>query len=130
VKVNQIGRTIYFDKLTGNVLVDKGEMHGAVIKTTVEQDIAIFVVLAERIRDSFDYIALPYGAFAQDFAACNGYRVNVETYELEFSYPDISQPMPQEPEFQKPLSIQIAELKEQLTITQQALDEIILGGAF
>ena len=109
--MNRIGRRIFFDKATGNVLVDTGERAGFVVPTTVEQDIAAYKDLSERNRETFDYIELPFGAYAQDFAACNGYRVNPETREIEFSYPD-----PSEPEaplvYQKPLSEEIAETKQ------------------
>ena len=57
-------------------------------------------------------IQLEYGQYAQDFATCNGYRVNPDTLELEFSYPDPSQPEPQEPVYQKPLSEEITDLKQ------------------
>lgn len=109
--MNRIGRRIYYEIETGNVIVDTGERAGFVMPTTVEEDIQTFKALSERNRETFDYIELPFGAYAQDFAACNGYRVNPETREIEFSYPD-----PSEPEaplvFQKPLSEEIAETKQ------------------
>lgn len=48
---------------------------------------------------------------SEDFAQSNGYRVNHETLELEFSYTDPNDPEPQEPVFQPPLTQQIAEVK-------------------
>ena len=33
----QIGRRIYYDKTTGNVILDTGEREGHVVPTTVEQ---------------------------------------------------------------------------------------------
>lgn len=107
----KIGRRIYYDVATGNVIVDTGERQGFVKPTTVEQDIQTYQALSERNPETFDYIELEYGQYTQDFAACNGYRVNPETREIEFSYPD-----PSEPEaplvYQKPLSEEIAETKQ------------------
>lgn len=114
-----IGRRIYFDKITGKVLVDTGEDLGNVYKKTIEQDIQTYTVLSERNRDTFDVIELEYGQYAQDFAECNGYRVNPETKQLEFSYPDQNEPEPQEPVYRKPLS-------EELEETKQAIAELTL----
>ena len=74
----QIGRKIFYELATGNIIVDTGERQGAVIATTIEQDIATFTALSERNRETFDVIELPFGYRAQDFAECVGYRVDVE----------------------------------------------------
>lgn len=103
----QVGRRIYFDVPTGNPIVDTGERQGFVVPTTVEQDIATFKALFERNRETFDYIELEFGQYAQDFMECNGYRVNPETRRMEFSYPDPNEPVPQEPVYQTPLSVQV-----------------------
>ncbi|MEK4606536.1 hypothetical protein [Geobacillus sp. FSL W8-1251] len=116
---NRIGRKIYYDKATGNVILDTGEKMGAVIETTIDQDFETYQALKERVRDTVGVIQLEYGQYAQDFAECNGYRVNPETLELEFSYPDPNATEPQEPVYQKPLT-------EQLKETQQAVVELTL----
>lgn len=107
----KIGRRIYYDVATGNVIVDTGERQGFVKPTTVEQDIQAYKALSERNRETFDYIELEYGAYAQDFAECNGYRVNPETKQLEFSYPDPNEP-DAPPVYQKPLSEEVEETKQ------------------
>jgi hypothetical protein len=117
MSLKQIGRKIYFDKSTGNIILDTGEMMGAVIETTVDHDFETYQVLKERVRDTVGVIQLEFGQYAEDFAQCNGYRVNPETLELEFSYPDPNQNpsiVPQEPLFQKPLTEQVRDLKQQL----------------
>lgn len=125
----KIGRRIYFDKDTGNVIVDVGERRGSVVPTTTEQDIKNYTALSERNRDSFDYIELEYGQYAQDFAECNGYRVNPETKELEFSYPDPNAPEePKEPVYQAPLSEEVKKLETRITATEDALLAIMMGG--
>jgi hypothetical protein len=118
----KIGRRIFYDLLTGNIILDKGEMQGSVVPTTIAQDIQNFTILSSRNRDSYDSIELRFGEFGQDFAACSGYRVNPETRSLEFSYPDPTAPIEQLT-FQKPLTAQIDELKrENSDLTLQMID--------
>ncbi|EJW14455.1 hypothetical protein PAV_13c00740 [Paenibacillus alvei DSM 29] len=62
----------------------------------------------ERNRESFDYIELDYGQYAEDFATRSGYKVNVKTKKLEFTYPN--QPEPEQPS-RKPLTEEVDELK-------------------
>lgn len=116
----QVGRRIYYEKSTGNVIIDTGERSGNVRETTVEEDFTSYVALTERVRDSVDYIQLEYGQFAQDFTECNGYRVNPETRTMEFSYPDPSAPV-EPPVYQRPLTEECAELREQLALTNADL---------
>jgi hypothetical protein len=73
----QIGRRIYYDKMTGNVIVDTGERSGCVVETTVEQDFQTYTALVERVPETVDWIQLEYGQFAQDFAACNRFCVDI-----------------------------------------------------
>ncbi|BBW99005.1 hypothetical protein [Geobacillus subterraneus] len=116
---NRIGRKIYYDKSTGNVILDTGEKMGAVIETTIDQDFETYQALKQRVRDTVGVIQLEFGQYAEDFAQCNGFRVNPQTLELEFSYPDPNATEPQEPVYQKPLT-------EQLKETQQAVAELTL----
>lgn len=99
----KLGRRIYYEKETGNVIKDTGDRQGIVVPTSIEQDIEAFKVLSERNRETFDVIELVYGQYAQDFAEASGYRVNPETKELEFSYPDPNEPEVEQP-YQAPLS--------------------------
>ena len=116
---------IYYEKDTGFILVNTGEREGeTVYRKTVEQDIASYTALSERNRDSFDVLELEYGQYAQDFAESNGYRVNPETKELEFSYPDPSEPEAP-PVYEKPLSEQIAEVKAQNEALGLTVDSIL-----
>lgn len=133
----EIGRKIYFDKATGEVIFDTGEREGDVIYTSIDQDIATFKVLSERNRNTFDVIELEYGQLSQDFTECNSCRVNVELLEslpkgeeyssLEFSYPD-----PNDPEelqvFQKPLSEEIKELKQRQNATDDMVLQLLMEG--
>ena len=128
----KIGRKIYYKKLTGNVVLDTGERRGHVVPTTFEQDIQSYKALSDCNRDSFDVIELGYGQYAQDFAESNGYRVNPETKELEFSYPDPNEEEPQEPVYQKPLSEEVEKIKLEDLNNKEAIADLYvmsMGGA-
>lgn len=109
--IMEIGKKIFYDTSTGNVLIEVGERRGFVVETTLEQDIQTFKTLSERNPETFDFIKLVYGEYAQDFMECNGYRINPETKQLEFSYPEPGE-VPPEPVYQAPLSVEVANLRE------------------
>lgn len=117
------GRRIYYDRSTGNVIWEIGEQtyYFDAIDETIDQDIATFKALSDRNRDTFDVIELPFGAYDQDFAECNGYRVKPETKQLEFSYPDPNAPEEPQP-FQAPLSQKVEALEQRISQT----DEVVL----
>jgi len=121
----QIGRRIYYDKQTGNVITDTGERQGLVVPTTVEQDIMAYSALSERNQNSFVYIELGYGQFAQDFIECDGYRVNPETKEIEFSYPDPNSPGEPQP-YQPPLSVEVEATKARITDLELTIAEMMM----
>jgi hypothetical protein len=125
-----IGRRIYFDKQTGNVIVNTGERTGNVVETTLEQDFITYKALKEREPESVGCIEFEYGQYLTDFNTCTGYHVNLEDRSLQFSYPEPVDPdnPPAEPVYQKPLSDQVTELKEQLALMQAAMDDMILNG--
>lgn len=113
-------RRIFYDKTTGESIVQDGYSEGMVIPT-IEQVIATYSALSERNRDTFDVLELPFGAYSQDFAECNGYRVNVETKTLEFSYPD-----PNEPNIEQPYQAPLSEKVKQLELAQSVTDTTLL----
>jgi len=112
-----IGRKIYYDFLTGCLIVDTGEKRstsGYVSETTIEQDFTVYAALAERIPSTVGCLQLDYGEYAEDFATCIGYRVDVsgETPSLLFSYPDpeaVGEPMVH----RKSFSASIADLENE-----------------
>lgn len=107
-----IGRKIYFEKQTGNVIVDTGEMSGNVRPTTIIQDIANYKILSQRVRSTFDVLELAYGQYAQDFASAKSYRVNPTTKKIEFSYAAPSEPTAP-PVVQPPLSDAVKALADE-----------------
>src|SRR5690606_21258918 len=93
------------------------------------QDFETYAALAERVPETVGMIHLAFGQYAQDFMSCNGYRVNPDTGELEFSYPDPSEPEAP-PVYRLPLSVEIETIKDEnaflaleLASTQARLDQ-------
>lgn len=121
-----VGRKIFYDNINGNIILDKGEMQGGVVEETIDEIIPKFTALSERIRDTYDVLELPYGAYAQDFRECNGYRVNPTTKALEFSYPNPNEPQP-ELVYQPPLTEQVTDLKSQLAYALDAIDFLLMN---
>lgn len=123
----KLGKRLFYDKITGEVFFKIDEQEGLVILKTVEQDIETYTALSERNREIFDVLELPFGAFAQDFAECSGYRVNPETKTLEFNYPDPNTPV-EEPVYQPPLTEQVTGLKGQVFDLDTRLMMLEMGG--
>ncbi|MDT0160255.1 hypothetical protein [Bacillus sp. AG4(2022)] len=129
--MNKIGRKIFYDIASGNVLIETGECEGNVIPTTVEQDIATYTTLSERNRESFDVVELSYGDYAEDFKEGKLIGVDLENKTPMFSYPN-----PEDPDSpivpQKPLSVKVQELEIAQSQTNTSLLElmelVLLGG--
>lgn len=122
-----IGRKVFYDKSVGVVIKDTGECYNASHNPTVDEEIATFTALSERNRDTFDVLELEYGAYQQDFATATSYRVNQETKEIEFSYPDPNEPEVEQ-EYVSPLSDEIAQLKARQDSTDSALLQLLMEG--
>ncbi len=122
----QIGRKIYYEKLTGeSILIIPEKFNG--IQTTKEQDFSMYEILSIRNPESVGLIELEYGQYNSDFQTANYVMVDLETGELIFNYP----------EFVKPLSILVDELKaenellkEKNLVLEQSILELsmLLGG--
>jgi len=72
----QIGRKIYYDKSTGNVLVDTGEMQGSVQETTQEQDFQTYIALQHRVPDTVGVVYLEFGQDGENFSKYP-YHINI-----------------------------------------------------
>lgn len=108
----QIGRKIYYDNRTGEVLADTGQRSGSVRETTQEEDFATYLRLAERAPESVGMIQLEYDQYKQDFDEGVLERIDPDTKELFFNYAGPIDPeAPQEP--RKPLSVEVEELRQE-----------------
>ena len=124
-----IGRKIFYELATGNIILDTGERSGGVIETTIQQDFESFFALKDRVPSTVGCLQLEYGQYAQDFAACNGFRVDVsgDTPSLLFSYPDPDAP-DDPPIYQPPLSIKVSEQEQRIADVELALADLFAGG--
>lgn len=121
----QIGRKIYYDNRTGEILVDTGQRSGSVRETTQEEDFATYQALAERVSETVGVIQLEYDQYKQDFDEGVLERVDPDTKELFFNYPGPVDPeAPQEP--RKPLSVEVDELKQADIENKQAIAELTM----
>lgn len=77
----KIGRKIYYEKLTGNILQDCGEREGSVIETTLEQDFSSYVSLAERVPSTVGVIQLTYRQYADKFNIYH-YSIDIATNKI------------------------------------------------
>lgn len=125
--MNYVGYKIYFDKTSGEPIQKTPQKEGVWARQSTEgEDLTAYKTLSERNRETFEVLELPYGAYAQDFAICTGYRVNPETKELEFIYPDENEPDVEQPYIQ-PLSEAINEQMDYLVDVDFRLSMIELG---
>lgn len=123
----EIGRRIYFDLSTGEIIFDKGEMQGAVIRTDIENDIENYTVLSERNRGTYDFVEYPYGHLREDFMMASRYKINISTREPEFVYDDSGS---SEPIFESvPLTHRVESLEGESLSTMMALSEFYEASA-
>lgn len=125
-----IGKRVYFDTKTGEVILNTGERSGWVVQTTIEDDIRAFKVLSERNRDTFDFLEFEYGAHREQ-ESIGGYVVGVEleTKSLIFEYPTPDE-QPPVVTTENPFD-SIRELKEENTTIKASmaeLAELVLSG--
>lgn len=127
----KIGRKLYYDKLTGNIIIDTGEKQGHVVETTIAQDFQTYRELKERVCETVGCLKLEWGQYKTEFLTCTGFRINLNTKEIEF---DFTPEQNEENEQKKNLQEQIQqltqenlELRTKLETTAEAIDFIILN---
>lgn len=127
----QIGRKIYYELLTGDVVLIIPEKFDGIV-TTKEQDFAMYEPLSIRNPETVGVIQLNYGQYSSDFQTANAVRVDIETGDILFNYPVFEQPLSV---LVNALRTENEELKTQnSTLTQQVYDlemamAAVLGGA-
>ncbi|WP_405131823.1 hypothetical protein MHB43_09310 [Paenibacillus sp. FSL H8-0317] len=120
----QIGAKVYYDKETGNVIQEIGQRSGEVVETTLDQDFASYITLAERVPDTVGVEQFEYDQFKSDYDAGGVIiRIDLETLEPLFVYPDPADPeAPQE--LRPALSKQVDQLAAESNANQLALMEL------
>lgn len=128
-----IGKKIYYELVTGDVVLTTLEKSNTnAINTTKEQDFEIYDVLQARDINSVGVIQLEFGQYQGEFQSAKSYKVNLDTNELVFEYPEYHPPLTEQVRQLRNENLTLKEennlLKEQQIVMQTALDELILGG--
>jgi hypothetical protein len=118
--VNKISRKIYFDKLTGNVLVDTGEMSGDVRETTTEEDFAIYTALSGRNPATVGCLRIPYGQDRDKFAKY-AYHVDPATEKIVW---DLTPPQQEEEQRKQTLEQKVVQLERENIDLMLALTQV------
>lgn len=115
----QIGRKIYYEILTGNVIYLTESRSGNAIETTTEQDFVMYAALHAYVPETVGCIQLDYGQYEDKFGLYH-YSVNKDTGAIVWGdkiNPDISDPKPT-------LEQQLIDLKQQNLTIMSALAEL------
>lgn len=128
-----IGRKVYYETITGDVVLITPEKHNVnSTNTTKEQDFEIYDVLQVRNPEQVGVIQLDYGQYKGDFEKANSVKVDLETGELLFTFPNFEPPHTQTIRdlqiANQALIIENNGLKQRLQLAELALDDLILGG--
>lgn len=85
----QVGRKVYFDKLTGSVFVDTGERDVNVYETSQIEDFNTYPQLTGKDPATIDFILLQYGERLTEFANIGSMHVDPTTKILTI-YPRLT----------------------------------------
>lgn len=84
-----IGRKIYYELITGDIILIVPEKHNQnAVNTTKEQDFLMFDVLQARDPNQIGLIQLEYGEKRSEFEQSNSQKVEVNTGEILFHFPN------------------------------------------
>ena len=101
-----IGRKIYYNIDTGDEILTTPEKHSdKASETTKEQDFMMYEILSVRNPEQVGYIQLNYGEYRTEFEKSSTVKVDLETLEPIFSYPEF-EPSPAERVYQLEVSNQ------------------------
>lgn len=116
-------KKIYYLVNSGEVVWDVS--YNSIKSPNIDDDYVNSKILQNYTKESLDLLILSDNQYAQDFAESNGYRVNPETKELEFSYPVPGEPEAPE-ELRKPLSEEVEKLKAEDLNNKEAIAELYM----
>lgn len=113
-----IGRKVYYDKNTGNIILITSEMCGDVKETTIKEDFMIYKALSERNPETVGCIKLEYGQYREEFMNATSISVDTKTEQIIFNF---------EPQYIEQKQYE-ASLEQRIADLEAAL-AAILGGA-
>lgn len=121
----QVGRMIFYDKGTGQVLITTPSQQSTHVYDNPEDLVTLYPDLRDRDRNTFDVIQLDYGQYDRDFEQAINWQVNLDNKTLEFIYPDPNNPEEPQP-FRKPLTEEVEDLKRADIENKQAIAELTM----
>jgi len=80
----EIGRKIYYEKLTGNLIIDTGQRSGHVIETTQDQDFEVYIKLQAYPQNTVGVIQCNYGYCSDNFATYH-YHIDITKNPIDES---------------------------------------------
>ena len=80
----EVGRKIYYNKVTGDIIWDKGEMQDGVRETTFEEDKEYFPL--DILEEEIDFIQLQFGELRQEFKTYKSCKVDVTSKTMIFEF--------------------------------------------
>ena len=78
-----VGRRLYFDKVTGELIVDTGERSGDVLPHDVNRDFALLPELKGKLLDDVVYTDLEFGDRKEEFTQMHKITLDVTTLSLQ-----------------------------------------------
>ena len=115
-----IGRKLYYEKATGDVILITPEKHSEfAINTTKEQDFQMYDVLHGRNPMTIGVIQLEYGQYREEFQLASSVKVNSQTKDILFNYP----------KYETSFTVRIEELQDQNIMLQSQLDALNIAMA-
>jgi len=121
-----IGRKIYYELTTGDVVLITEEKHGLnAVNTTMEQDFQMYSPLQVRDPETIGLIQLEYGQHAAELQSARSVRVDIETEELMFEYPVYHPPLTTQVEHLKTENQTLRAENENLKQTAEAQSDAI-----
>ena len=117
-----IGRKIYYELATGDVvLITPEKHHQGAINTTKAQDFQMYDVLQARNPEQVGVIQLGYGELRGDFEKANAVKMDLETGKLLFNFPHFE---PSHSQAINVLNQKLAEKDQQIADLQQLVADL------
>lgn len=116
----QIGRKLYYEKITGNVLVDTGERAGDVRETTETEDFAIYSELIGRNPQAVGCIRIAYGHDRDKFGKYS-FHIDPATEKIVW---DLTPPQQEEEQRKQTLEEKLSQLESENLDLMLALTQV------
>lgn len=107
-EVKTLGRRFFWVKTTGNIIAQRNEMPAGV-ESTKEEDFQAYIELQSYDPDAVEMTTFEPGQYKEEFEMATDWRINPDTGEIEFLFPDPDNPE-EPPVYRKPLTQEVDEL--------------------